>query len=229
MREIVRGGLDLALPPHCPACTEPGAELCEICRRQFVCVPRSGCVRCGAPVAPNGRCLASHRPLQGLRQLVAPYRFVGTAGRLVRRFKLDADASAGHWLRRAMADAWRQCGRTVRPVVVAVPLHRLRRRRRGFDQARWLAAGIASRLKLRLALPTLVRSRATAPQGGARVCSRTQNVRGAFVVRRPAQICDRDVLLVDDVFTSGATARACAERLTGAGARSVSVLVACRS
>ena len=142
MREIVRGGLDLALPPHCPACIEPGAELCEICRRQFVCVPRSGCVRCGAPVAPNGRCLASHRPLQGLRQLVAPYRFVGTAGRLVRRFKLDADASAGHWLRRAMADAWRQCGRTVRPVVVAVPLHRLASPSAAVSIRRcWLAAG----------------------------------------------------------------------------------------
>ncbi len=65
--------------------------------------------------------------------------------------------------------------------------------------------------------------------GDARVLSRAANVRGAFAVRRPGRVEGRDVLLVDDVFTTGATARSCAALLRSAGARSVSLLVACRS
>ena len=112
---------------------------------------------------------------------------------------------------------------------MSVPLHRARRRRRGFDQAAWLALGIAKRLGLRAATGVLVRTRAPRPQGDAMVLSRTDNVRGAFAVREPEAIRGRSVLLIDDVFTTGATARTCAKLLKDAGARSVALLVACES
>ena len=96
-------------------------------------------------------------------------------------------------------------------------------------EAEWLAARLGQRLGLRVARGALARVRATRPQGDARVLSRTENVRGAFMVRSAPRIVARDVLLVDDVWTSGATARSCAEQLRGAGASSVSLLVACRS
>ncbi len=181
------------------------------------------------PLARGDRCGSRHDELRHLRQLVAPLAFAGSGGALVRRFKLAGDASAGRLLAREMADAWRVTGRTPRPVVVPVPLHRARLRRRGFDQARWLALAVAGCIHLRSAPGGLVRTRATRPQGDARVLSRAANVRGAFAVRRPGRVEGRDVLLVDDVFTTGATARSCAALLRSAGARSVSLLVACRS
>ena len=147
----------------------------------------------------------------------------------MRRLKLDGNAAAGRLLARAMADSWRLCEVQGRPVVVSVPLHRARRRRRGFDQALWLARAVAARLGLRVAPGVLVRRRATRPQGDARVLSRTENVRGAFAVRAPEVVRARSVVLVDDVFTTGSTARACARLLRQAGARSVVLLVACRS
>lgn len=156
-------------------------------------------------------------------------RFVGTGGRLVRGFKLDGNATAGRLLAREMADAWRVAGRCARPLLVPVPLHRARLRRRGFDQASWLSRRIAERLRLRVAVGAMARVRATRPQGDPLVRSRAQNVRGAFAVRRRRRVQGRDILLVDDVFTTGATARTCAELLLQAGARSVSLLVACRS
>lgn len=186
-------------------------------------------MRCGEPTAPSGRCLASHARLRGLRQLVAPLRFAGAGGGLVRRFKLAGDVAAGRWLAREMADAWRVSGQSPRPLLVPVPLHRQRRRQRGFDQARWLALRLGRRLRFSVAPAALRRARATLPQGDVRVLSRAHNVRGAFAIRRPSLVRGRAVLLVDDVFTTGATARACADQLRLAGACSVSILVACRT
>lgn len=180
---------------------------------------------------PGRGCIADHRPLRNLAQLVAPFRFAGTGGALVRRFKLDGDVAAGLLLARAMRQAWRQCRSSAsRHVVVPVPLHRTRRRERGFDQAAWLAGRIADRWGWPLGSAVLVRERATRPQGDPRTTSRERNVEGAFqVAAEGALVRGRSVLLIDDVFTTGATLRACAAVLRDADAGVVSALVACRS
>jgi ComF family protein len=182
-------------------------------------------------LAAGESCGGDHRELHQLARLVAPFRFVGTGGALVRRFKLDANAAAGAWLLRAMAGAWRAApqGAWHRAVLVPVPLHVSRLRERGFDQAEWLARGLAGRLGLEVMPGVLVRLQATMPQGDPRVLSRQRNVEAAFAVARPGRISGRRVVLVDDVFTSGATARTCARLLRGAGALEVAMLAACRS
>ena len=228
-RQLARALRDVLMPAACAACGELAAELCPTCQRNLVTRPAAGCGRCGEPTTPAGACTAGHAALRHVRQLIAPYRYAGTAGVLVRRLKLDSDAAAGQLLARAMADACRELSWSGRPVVASVPLHRARRRRRGFDQAEWLARAVAARLGLKVASGVLERRRATRPQGDALVLSRAANVRGAFRVRAPELVFRRPVLLVDDVFTSGATARACARLLRKAGARSVALLVACRS
>lgn len=181
--------------------------------------------------AVDAPCPDDHRDLRWIRRLVAPLSYAGTGGALVRRFKLDADAAAAAWLLQTMAAAWQDAAGPAwrRACLVPVPLHRQRRRERGFDQAGWLAAGLGARLGLAVRPGVLVRTRATLPQGDPRVLSRGGNVEGAFAVRRGVGIRGRRVVLVDDVFTSGATARACAELLRGAGAIEVAVLTACRS
>ncbi len=228
-RQLSGAFLDAVLPPVCCACGEAASVLCDPCRRNLVERRSGGCLRCGALLLPGGRCSKDHGHLRGLCKLIAPLRFTGTGGRLVRRFKLSGDAAAGRWLARAMTDAYRISGMMGRPVVVGVPLHRIRRRKRGFDQAEWLARRIAGRLGMREIGDALVRGRATTPQADPRVRSRTDNVRGAFIVREPEQIAGRSVLLVDDVFTSGATARSCARVLRDSGAVSVALLCACVS
>lgn len=230
VRETALALLDVVLPPVCPACGTAGGDLCTACRSALTRRPPAGCSRCGEPVGFDGRCRADHRPLRHVARLLAPYRFAGTGGALVRSFKLDGNAAAGHWLVRAMVDAARERGLGPRrAVLVPVPLHRARLRRRGFDQAAWLARRIGQRLGLPVGDRWLVRRRATLPQGDPRVLSRTANLRGAFAVARPEWVAGRAIVLVDDVFTTGATARACAALLRGAGARSVTLLVACRS
>lgn len=232
-REIAGALLDLVLPPACAACGAPDTHFCRPCLTQLATRPLVGCSRCGEPVLAAGdRCTSEHRDLTNIARFVAPFAYAGTGGALVRRFKLDADAAAGRWLAAAMARAWRGAAPDLgwhRAVLVPVPLHGQRRRQRGFDQAAWLALQVAQRLELPRAPEVLVRTRATLPQGDPRVTSRAGNVDGAFAVRRPAAIRGRRVILVDDVFTSGATARTCAGLLRAAGATAVAVLTACKS
>ena len=102
--------------------------------------------------------------------------------------------------------------------MVPVPLHRRRLRRRGFNQAALVARVVARESGLPLALARLVRVRDTPSQGGLSPAGRMANVAGAFEAR---SVDGKRVVLVDDVWTTGATARACARALGVAGALSV--------
>ncbi len=121
-------------------------------------------------------------------------------------------------------------------LVVPVPLFKARRRQRGFNQAELLANALLRSLRqLRpewkgtLAKNVLTRRRATESQAGLNQSERRRNLRGAFFVSETEQVKARHVLLVDDIYTTGATARACAQMLRRAGAASVTVATAARA
>lgn len=121
-------------------------------------------------------------------------------------------------------------------LAVPVPLYGKKRRSRGFNQSERLARALVSALRQRrpemrvkLAAPLLVRQRATESQAGLTPHQRRENVRGAFFVLKPATVRGRHVLLVDDIYTTGATARACSTALLRAGAASVRVATVARA
>jgi ComF family protein len=114
-------------------------------------------------------------------------------------------------------------------LVVPVPLHPRRLASRGFNQASVIAGRAARSWEAGLVRRALVRIRDTPSQGGLTALARRRNVRGAFALRRgQARLAGSRVALVDDVWTTGATARACARVLLRAGARSVHVLALAR-
>jgi ComF family protein len=121
-------------------------------------------------------------------------------------------------------------------LVVPVPLHRSRRAQRGFNQARLLAAHALHTLhashpqwRLTLAPAALMRLRATETQASLTPRQRRLNVRGAFQVNDAGAVRDRHVLLIDDILTTGATARAASRALKDAGAASVWVATLARA
>ena len=121
-------------------------------------------------------------------------------------------------------------------LVIPVPLHRSRHADRGFNQARAMATQALHFLaqshpawRLTLASSTLLRQRATETQAGLTPRQRRINVRGAFRVSAPAAVAGQHILLIDDIFTTGATARAAAQALLDAGAASVWVATLARA
>ncbi len=121
-------------------------------------------------------------------------------------------------------------------LVVPVPLHRSKYAQRGFNQSRSLAAEAMRFLRkghpewqLMLAPSTLMRLRATSSQAGLTPRQRRLNVRGAFSVSNPSSVKDRHILVIDDILTTGATARAAAQALARAGAASVWVATLARA
>ena len=121
-------------------------------------------------------------------------------------------------------------------LVVPVPLFKGRRRERGFNQAELLTRGVVRAMRRmrpdwvgEFAPGVLARQRATESQAGLSPHQRRRNLRGAFFVPDPSRVQGRDVLLIDDIYTTGATARACSQALKRAGAASVWVATAARA
>jgi len=156
----------------------------------------------------------------------------------IHALKYDALRPAARRLGRLLAVAIAQlvAEAPLEMLVVPVPLHRAKHSDRGFNQARLLAAEALGFLrkthpewKLALAPSTLMRLRATESQAGLTPRQRRINVRGAFNVSNPAAVAAKHVLLVDDIMTTGATARAAALALKRAGAESVWVATLARA
>lgn len=120
-----------------------------------------------------------------------------------------------------------------RPLVVPVPLHERKLQERGFNQSELIARAALklrpANLDLKLHAGVVVRSRATQSQTGLSSHQRRANIRGAFVIAQPEQVSGRQVVLIDDVFTTGTTVSECARLLRRAGATRVWVATAART
>lgn len=202
-----------------PSRFDPDEPRCEGCAERLP----AGLVR--------GPCARCRRTPRGFRRLVAGGAYdAGALRAWVLALKHGGRAELARPLAFFLAEAVRRAGVLRRgDVLASVPLHPLRRLARGYDQAQLLAEGLGEELELE-GVRALRRVRWTAPQGAPGAVSRAANVEGAFTVRRRAarRLAGRAVWLVDDVLTSGATARACAAALRRAGAREVSVLALAR-
>lgn len=235
----VRGLINAILPPQCLACdalVATSGSLCSECWADAKFITAPHCSICGVPYsfdpgsdAVCGACIRA-RPQYDRARAVLRYDDLGR--RLVVAFKYgDRTHSAptfGRWLARAgaglIADA---------DLVAPVPLHRLRLMRRRFNQSAMMAQAIcrsATDQDLQFVPDLLLRHRHTPSQAGLNAAQRRRNVRNAFAVnsRRTSQIEGRRILLVDDVFTTGATVSECSRVLTGAGASAVDILTLAR-
>jgi ComF family protein len=222
MSSLLAGVLDLAFPARCAGCDREGAAVCLACEPALD-------TRLGLPpgVALG---LPAELPPEILQlEWCAP--FGGTVRRALHGLKYGGERRLAEPLGRAIARRWARAGRGG-DVLVPVPVHAERLRKRGYDQAE-LLAGIAGRDLALPVAPILARVRATTAQFDLDRAERAGNVAGAFALRggvRPGgrPLAGRWVVLVDDVVTTGSTLSACATPLLDAGAIAVSAVTLAR-
>ncbi|MCE9628341.1 MAG: double zinc ribbon domain-containing protein [Candidatus Eisenbacteria bacterium] len=193
--------LEFALPQRCPGCGAPAENARVLCERCWARLPALTTPVCA-------RCLFDERTPDGCTRhphdrVHAAWIYDERVAALVQAFKFGSRPALAPVLAPAMAAA---LARAPRPTVVTgVPLHAARRRERGYDQAACLAAALARELGVPYAEGVLVRARATVAQSGLGPEARRRNLRAAFRLAEPRWVAGHDVLVVDDVLTTGAT------------------------
>lgn len=230
-RDFGRGLLDLFFEPRCLLCArEASLEdpwLCADHSLVEVLLAGPRCPRCTrslvAADAPCPSCAEQPPPWQAA---VAALSYAGPGRELLLRAKLGGRREALRPLAERLAPLLLARGWEPGTPFVPVPLHRRRRFLRGFNQAEVIARELAEILGGRVDR-VLRRTRATAPQGDPLTTSRRRNVEGAFAAR--ASSMPARAVLVDDVWTSGATLRACTRALRSAGCREVWVAAVFRA
>ncbi|HVP37510.1 MAG TPA: ComF family protein [Terriglobales bacterium] len=232
--EIKDSLLDFVFPPHCLLCDSfissdetnddsyPRNLVCRSCWDSLTILPHPFCPLCRSlldkelrrcPKCPQSLPLSLNRSLG----IFDPYYQT-----LIHHFKYSRKFSIGKNLGRRLGEILKkeEFAKDF-DYIIPVPLHRSRKRERGYDQSRILAGEISKTVSIPLAEKILIRNKKTKDQTHLTVEERERNVRDAFAVRDSSLLWGKRVILVDDVMTTGATLQECAGVLKDAGAREV--------
>jgi ComF family protein len=240
---VARGMFAALFPSDCRLC---GAPLANISRLPVwvSCIlamrPISGetCEVCGERLPglqhfANSTCRACQEAKPSFAKAAAYGSYDGELRELIHLLKYERVLPAARVLGGMLAEAVQKLGIAKDAALVApVPLHRSKKRQRGFNQAEMICRAALKKLampNLQLERDLLERRRATVSQIGLTRPQRAENIRGAFQVVHLNRVQGRDILLVDDVLTTGTTALECARILRRAGAKNVWVATVART
>lgn len=223
---LFRSVLDFALPPRCGGCgaiVDDVDSFCADCWRKLEFL-QGGCLRCGLPLQATdaetcAACLASPPRLDRIRAAVG-YDEISRS--IALRLKYGRKTALARTMSRYMRPLVEALPSDA--LLVPVPLHRRRLWGRGFNQSAIVARELSRRTGLPVAVDALRRTRSTPPLKGMGIRQRRRVVAGAFRANPGAELRGRTVVLVDDVFTTGSTANACARVLKRAGAERVDLI-----
>lgn len=241
-RRLADALLNLIYPENCLCCPSPVSRwhergVCDGCWSKILQmrIGKPWCPSCGMPYEAAemgeshlcGACILRPPPFAGARSFGT---YSGELRGVIHAFKFrgrkDLAFLLAPLLASAYGDSW---GPGDFDLLVPVPLHRTRKRERGYNQSALLGRLLAGLIGIPCSERVLARLRATPPQVGFSAGERMKNLRGAFRCLRPGLVSRRRLLLVDDVMTTGATLSGAAAALLEAGAQRVSALTLART
>ena len=241
---LAQGLFATLFPSDCRLCATPltnisGLPVCPSCLLDMAPIAGATCEICGErlgigpSVLPSKPCPACQESRPHFTKAAAYGAYDGGLRELIHLLKYERVAPAAAVLGRMLGDAIQKLSISADSIlVVPVPLHSSKRRERGFNQATLIARAALNRNAFPIAEfsgDVLERTRPTVSQIGLTRPQRVENIRGAFRVRHPSKVSGRNVLLVDDVLTTGTTVSECARILRKAGAQNVWVATVART
>ena len=234
LRRLLRGLRDIAYPNTCLACkvklNEKEGLLCKRCRAQIKMNLPPFCVSCGRHLEKNGlnknTCSQCVRKRPHFDRAFSPCVYDGITKKLIHEFKYNGKDNLAVPLSKIMINFIREYNLPLSylDLIIPMPLHKTRLREREFNQAEVLGRHIVEEFKKDLTTGVLLRHRLTKTQTELKNSERALNVIGSFSVDKNADLKGRNLLLIDDVLTTGATSSEAALTLKNAGAQAVFVL-----
>jgi len=218
-QNISRTALDWLFPPTCLGCGEEGVFICPECFSKIKLVPRDVCNYCGAFTSKKGKCPNCENknlPYTGFRAFAY---YDGVVRKAIHHLKYQNDLTIGRYMAGWLQLVYQRTGWEV-DLIVPIPIGEQKRLERGYNQAERLAKPLSELLEITFTADALIRINEISSQVGLNHEQRQKNVRQAFVAKAQ-EVKSKRVLLVDDVFTSGATMEAAASELIAAGASKV--------
>jgi competence protein ComFC len=217
--QVAWAGLDWLYPPRCGGCGKRDSRWCSDCQINTQMIMDCICKRCGQTSAIEGicnRCQTSPPEYIAIRSWAV---YNGSIRNAIQRLKYKGDIALGEILARPLIALLHTLKWEIN-LVVPVPTSIARHSQRGYNQAALLALPVALGSGITYRPQALIKIRETPSQVGRTVEQRRQNVAKAFK-SQAKYVCGKNVLVVDDVTTSGATMEECAYALTKAGAQQV--------
>jgi len=218
-QSIARTALDWLFPPTCLGCGEEGVFICPECFSKIKLIPRDVCNYCGSYTSKKGKCPNCHGkvlPYAGFRAFAY---YDGVIRKAVHHLKYQNDLTIGRYLAGLQKLVYERTDWEV-DLIVPIPISEQKRAERGYNQSERLVKPLSEFLNIPFSNDALIRINETSSQVGLNKEERRENVRQAFVAKTNP-VKGKKVLVVDDVFTSGATMEAAATELRGAGASKV--------
>lgn len=237
----------MAMADVCSLCDAQGLPELDLCHACHNGLPHNhfSCYQCAAPYdsAQNnalicGRCL--NRPT-GIDHAIVPFLYRPPIDHMIKRLKFSEQIEFSRLLGELLADAIYHAyfaqGEINNPIraerfpdlILPVPTHPDRLLQRGFNQAEQIANTVAARFRTTCITSAIVRSTSSLPQSTLSAKQREANIRRSFEVKNSKMITKMHVAVVDDVYTTGATARAITRKLKSAGAEKVSIWAVART
>jgi len=211
--------LDLILPRRCVGCGAQGEFLCLSCRNLLPKLTPPYCERCAVPFRGGKLCLGCRNSPPAVNRVRSLFLHQGVARDAVHNLKYRRIKALAKPLAALMAEYLRSNPMPV-DLILPVPMHPRRVRERGYNQSDLLAKELSCMIDLPIDSESLVRLRNTPSQISLGAEARRRNVQGSFYCKNPTYH-GKNMLLIDDVCTTGATLNACAVSLKEAGAASV--------
>jgi len=224
---FIWNSIDLLFPPICAGCGKPGTRWCNDCQQRIKRIEGEYCQTCGQPLLPGASCRTCELEPPPYRFLRSWALFESPLREALHRLKYRRDLGLGDALAQQMLEFVQNLHWPVE-MMVPIPLSKSRLQERGYNQVALIARPLALALGLSYTPSALVRWRNTHSQVGLTRDERRENVRGVFRGMKE-KVLGRNVLLLDDVATTGATLASAAEALLSAGAKQVYALTVARA